>query len=208
MSAASTPAVQAWRPLIDQNVNFGDPSRDTDRMLAWIAEESGGNPASLGAPFEVGIFQLDLEDGPAWGASIQTLHGNFTADATSQTLTRPLTDDEKLLQVTSGLAFVAHARSVAQTALDQAGLTWSADDVWCLTKLVHALPVLVTSFVPACANALGTAITWTEFRSWCENLTADQVDAINKISRYMPFGRLFDNAEVVGYLPGPDGSGG
>lgn len=208
MSSPFTPAVEAWRTLLEQHAHFGDPSRDTDRLLAWITEESGGNPAALGAPYEVGIFQLDLEDGPAWGGTIQTLHGNFTDSATSQSLNRPLTDDEKLLQVTTGLAYVAHARSTAQAVLDQAGLTWSDDDIWCLTKLHHALPVLLSSFVPACAAKLGTGITWSDFRGWCEKLSASDVAAINDISRYMPFGRLFDNAEKVGYLPGPDGSAG
>ena len=208
MCDVTSNSVQAWRPLLEAHADFGDPSRDVDRLLAWIAEESCGNAGSLGSQYEVGIFQIDLEDGPAWGASVQSLHGAFTSSPTSQVLTRPLTDDEKLLQVTSGLAYVAHVRNVSQTQLASAGLTWSDDDTWCLTKLQHGLPAIPGELLAQAAqNApLGTGIGWQEFRAYVQGLATSDLPANLKPYAYK-FDQIFNNAERVGYLDGPDGGG-
>lgn len=207
------PNVEAWRHLIEKHIGegFGDPSRDVDRALAWIHEESGGIPSALGEPYEVGIFQLDLQDGPAWGGTLWTLHGAFSESPTSQKLVRALRPDELDLQVTSGLAYIQHARVAAQAQLRAAGLTWSADDVWCLTKLQHGLPGLPHWFLPAYAKGPAPYFeqTWTDFRAWVMALDPQQTAAINKaVAPYRGiFEKLFDNAEHVGYLPGPDGGG-
>lgn len=204
-------SVEYWRSRLEQHVDFGDPSRDVDRMEAWLTEESGGNPAALGAVYEVGIFQLDLQDGPAWGASIATLHGNFTASATSQTPTRDLTDAEEELQVTSGLAYVKHARAVALQQISSHGMTWSDDDTWCLSKLHHGLPVLVSAYFNTFASSNGNTGTWSDFRDYVNGLSlADSQKIYANAARYMKNGSfdwLFDNAEKVGYLDGPDGGG-
>src|SRR5438067_7891500 len=125
-------SVAYWQPQLAQHA--AELADAMPKLLAWIAEESGGNPADLGALYEVGIAQLDLQDGPAWGASIATLHGNFTATAASKDVARWLTDDEELLQVTSMLEYVRHARNVALRELANNNLSWSDDDTWALTK--------------------------------------------------------------------------
>lgn len=189
-----------WAPLLAAAA----PDLPTDKLVAWIREESDGQPGALGTVYEVGIFQIDLEDGPAWGASIATLHGNFTVSASSQVLTRELTDAEEQLQVSSGIAYVRHCLSVAQSYLSNAGASWDDEDLWCLVKLVHALPALVVAYVPAAAQA-DTVQSWGDYRSFCESLSSTDAAAISSAAaRYMPWGHLFDNAEKVGYAGQPN----
>lgn len=173
------------------------------RMRAWIAHESGGNPSALGKSYEVGIGQLDLQDGPAWGGTLDTLHGNFSAGTTSQVTVRDLTADEEQLQVTSMAAYVRHALGVSQSELAAQGLTWSDDDLWCLVKLQHALPDLARSGIPIAAQA-GQAGDWDTYRAYLEALPAS---ALPSSAPYSPWSRLFDNAELVGKL-GLDGAAG
>lgn len=184
-----------WRPLF-----VAADAPEPDALVAWIREESDGSPAALGSVYEVGIFQIDLQDGPAWGASVESLHGTgaFTSSASSQTLTRELTDAEEALQVSSGIAYVKHCLSVAQSALAKAGASWSDDEVWNLVKMCHALPGLVVFFVPAAAQA-GAMYNWGEYRSFVESLSKTDAAAINSnTARYYPFTRFFDNSERVG----------
>ena len=193
-----------WRDLLEQLA--GEFVGDVDKLIAWIAEESGGCPAALGAVFEVGIWQLDLEDGPAFGGTLDSLHGAFCASPSSTTLTRELTADEEQLQVTTGLAFVRHARQVATDNLAANGLSWSSDDdVWALTKLYHALPRLVDQYLAAAAAA-GAASSWSDYRTYLLGLSKDDAIAVNSVvgsnPNYFPFGRFVTNAEAVGFAGG------
>lgn len=192
-----------WRSLLEQ---YGQ-ELDVAKLSAWIAEESDGCPSGLGSMYEVGIFQIDLQDGPAWGGSIETLHGAFSVSPTSQHLARELTSDEEILQVTTGVAFVQHARSYAQQNLAASSLSWSDDDVWCLTKLYHALPRLSDQFLAAAAAA-GQASSWSDFSSYLTGLSqsdAQQVNSavaaygVDKTGNWVGFTRFIRNAERVGY---------
>lgn len=203
-------SVEYWRDRLDASVDFGDPSRDTDRCIAWITRESAGNPAAIGTQYEVGIFQIDMQDGPRFGGTIATLHDNFAAapasarSAASQRLARDLTDDEEALQVSTGLAMVGHYRDVSLSELGAQGLTWSDDDVWCMTKLQHGLPGIPAELLAPCVRALGTGIAWSDFRSYCEGL--DSSSRPSNLRGY-DFTTIFNNAESVGYLGGIDGGG-
>lgn len=133
---------EAWRERVRKfNRKLGSDEFPEDFLIAWIDHESGGNPAALGAATEVGIFQVDMQDGPRFGGSVETLHTNF-APYGKQTATRALTEAEKDLQVTTGLsmvrAYVARARSHASSV----GADWPAgsSDFWKLVKWQHALP--------------------------------------------------------------------
>lgn len=175
------------------------------RLLAWIGMESSGFPQALGACTEVGIFQIDLQDGPRYGGSTDTLHTAFCTAPCQASRTRDLTDDEEQLQVTSGAAMVREYLADAQSRIASAGLGWTDDDTWCLVKLQHALPAL--RLMLASAAGAGQAIDWPTFRGWATNLTADQIAATGAMSaatavRYMPMDRYFDNGEKVGYLDG------
>ncbi len=192
MGSLMDASVLRWQPLLEQYA--GDlPSGSVDALLAWIAEESDGRPESTGASYEVGIFQLDLQDGPAWGASIAQLHQTYDQ----------LDDAGKALQVTSGLAYVNHARSVALSQLNAYTLSWSDADVWKLTKLQHGLPGIPVWFLPAAANA-NAANDWDSFRSFMDGLSQSDAYSIAPTSRtttanyYARFGAILDNAERVG----------
>lgn len=172
------------------------PDLPTDRLLAWIGEESGGRPNSTGKSYEVGIFQIDLQDGGAYGATIATLN-----------ISGQLTPEQEALQVSSGIAYVRHCLSVAQSELDAINATWGDDELWNLVKLQHALPALPKYMLPA-ADQQGQAGSWGDFRAFTVGASAAQVDSYTykSCTPYMPFGRLFDNAERVGGASGPLGA--
>jgi hypothetical protein len=213
-----TYGVEYWRDRIANALDFGDPSRDVDRLQAWITEESGGNPASVGTVYEVGIFQIDMQDGPRFGGSVQSLHDDFAAVAIAglsswasssqrsqaQVVARTLSDAQEALQVSTGLAMVKHYRDVSLQQLQAHGLTWSDDDTWCLIKLQHGLPGIPAELLGPAVTSGGTEIGWSEFRAYCEGLS--NADRPSNLRGYN-FTQIFDNAEKVGYLGGFDGSG-
>jgi hypothetical protein len=178
----------------------------TARLVAWIAEETGGNPCGLGAPTEVGIFQIDMQDGPVAGGSVDTLHGNFSTSPLVQTRARSLTPDEEALQVSTGIKYV---RSCLARAKETAP-TWSDTDIWCLTKMVHCLPAMVSQFFPQAAAA-GHATSWDDYQGYARSLKTEQFP--KSVQRYVykfwgPRG-IFPNCERVGAADGstPDGTG-
>lgn len=194
--------VEYWRPLLERFTAEGEVGEGipVEACLAWIKEESGGNPADLGAPYEVGIFQLDLEDGPAWGGTLDTLHGNFTDSATSKRVVRPLTTAEEELQVRSGLQYLQHARNRAHGLLAAKNIDWGEGrDFWAYVKLYHALPRLTDNYFNAAAGA-GGASDWDSYRAWVQNLSQSDAAEINSAvaTRYYPFDKYFSNAENVG----------
>jgi len=172
------------------------PDLPTARLLAWIAEESGGNPCALGTRYEVGIFQIDMQDGPVAGGSVDTLHGNFAAGPTSQVRARSLTADEEALQVSTGVTYVRSCLARAQ----QAAPTWEGADLWSLTKMCHALPAIVSQLLPQAAAA-GHASSWADFKGYALGCQRSQLPTV--LQRYAPLDRFFANAGRVG---GADGA--
>lgn len=154
-------SVEKWRPLVAKHNN----NLPIEFLLAWIAKESGGNPASLGAITEVGIFQIDMQDGPRYGGTLESLHRNFAAPS-SQTLLRPLTDAEKVLQVTTGVAMVADYRDRSRARLAEVYANWpeGSSDFWSLVKWHHNLPAytkpLLRDYVAANGAPPGTFDAW------------------------------------------------
>jgi len=186
-----------WVDLLSQHVD--DPSW-VPYCSRWIAEETDGCPAGLGQVTEVGIFQLDLQDGPKWGATVDTLHGNFSVSPSSQSLARDLTPDEETLQVTTGLTFIRWVRQHNQANLDHLGISWSDDELWAFTKLYHALPRLTDNYLDAAHN-VGATSSWSDFAAYLRGLSKDDAAGINSAvaAKYWPFGKYVDNAEAVGF---------
>ena len=157
--------VEAWRSLLEDNA--GD--LDVEFLLAWINRESAGSACSYTKYHECGIFQLDPSNMATVGTSEAELR---TACNTGQWPVRELTDDEKLTQVTTGIAFVNHCRDVAREKLAANGLAWDEDsvDFWRLVKMVHAAPARLShlsadtpdwdSFKAACLAAGDTPAAW------------------------------------------------
>lgn len=198
-----------WVPLLQQNGS----DLPLERLTAWIEEESRGFPQAHGACTEVGIFQIDLQDGPKYGATMDNIHTNFCSARCEAVRVRDLTDDEEQLQVTTGLAMVRDFLQDSQSRLSSIGASWSDDDLWCFVKLHHGLPVLKYMLAPA--NQAGQAGDWGSFRSWVCGLSKDECVATGQVSQavvdnknYWPFDRFFDNAEAVGYLGAGGLSGG
>lgn len=171
------------------------PDLPTARLVAWIAEESGGNPAALGSTKEVGIFQIDMQDGDVAGGSVQSLHGDFTSSASSQTISTPLTDDQEQLQVSTGITYVRACLAKAQ----QAASSWDDSDTWCLTKMVHALPAVVSQLLPQASTA-GHDTSWADFKGYVGSLQRN--DLPSNLHRYYPLTRFFVNCGRVGGASG------
>lgn len=166
-------------------------------LNAWIREESQGFPQALGSRYEVGIFQIDLQDGSNWGASTDTLHTAFCASSTSQVRTRDLTDDEEYLQVDSGASYIRSLYALSKQRTE--GLGWSEQDLWSLVKLHHALPWIPAQLLPL-ARSASEAGSWEAFRVYTLGLSHADVAAISPTvaAKYMPFDRFFVNAARVG----------
>jgi hypothetical protein len=129
----------------------------------------------------------------------------------TQKQARPLTSEEKRLQVRSLVNLVKGNSRVVSFHLLAAGVNWpeTSADFWSLVKLRHALPAWVTSYLGPCGEDLGHApATWAEFRGWIEGLSDSRVVAINPAVR--PWAslaerrRLFDNAEKTGSAAVPE----
>lgn len=205
--AAQFPApVEAWRSLIAEKADgTGLP---IDFLLMWVQRESYGNPCALGIPgVEAGIAQTYHPDDDRFGATFDQLRAACVTGKQEQA--RPLTADEKDLQVTSLVGLVKNARDAARAQMKGAGIAWSesSSDFWKLVKLRHALPALGADYLQPCADALGhPPATFAEFREWMEGLTDDQVIAINaKVKPWSSLAqrrRLFDSAEKTGSVVG------
>lgn len=185
-----------WNQLLQDNA----PDLDRGKLLAWIQEESGGFPQALGAVYEVGIGQLDLQDGPAYGGTLASLHSDFCESPSSTKRVRDLTDDEEILQVTSLAAMARDYLTVADSQLAAIGQTWSDDDRWALAKLRHGLPGIAKSFLRP-ANDAGSADDFQAFEAWVMVQSHDVLYGIDHgTTAYMSrFGAIFANAEAVGY---------
>jgi hypothetical protein len=206
-AAETFPApVEAWRSLIADKADGSDVP--VDFLLMWVRYESYGNPCALGVKgHEAGIAQTWHPDDDRFGATYDELRAPCVED--KQETARPLTGDEKDLQVTSLVAMVKNARDAARAQMARAGVTWpeTSSDFWKLVKLRHALPAWGSDYLVPCARALGhPPATFGEFRTWIESLSDDEVIAINKNVRpFAPIAqrrRLFDNAEKTGVAGG------
>lgn len=208
-----TPTVERWRSLVREHAN-GLP---VEFLLAWISWESGGLEEALGSAYEVGLFQINMADGPAYGGTIDTLHNNFAPFGVAKK-TRPTTDAEKLLQVTTGVNQATHYAELSTSRLHAIGADWprGSSDFWCLVKLHHGLPALPGSFLSACRNALGRAPSgWSEFRDYLVNISQSDAQRVHAgAAAYWGskgkkgFQRFTDNAEATGKFGGVELLGG
>ena len=192
------PAVERWRPLVAKLAR----GLDVDFLLTWIQLESGGNPCATGiANKEAGLFQSYHPADDRHGATFEALRAACALG--QQTASRPLTDAEQQLQVSSGIALARACLDVASSALKAIGAYWSPRDRYCLAKLVHALPAYVYRFPAAYVSARGKApVGWGDFRAWVRSLSEEAVIAIDRgvqpWSSVAQRDRLFDLAERAG----------
>jgi hypothetical protein len=170
---------EAWRPLLTQYA--GDIP--VDALVAWIDEESGGNPCSLGmiengVDIECGIFQLMSPDNTNDGGTTCAALRASCAGPASASQARGLTDDERILQVTSGLRYVQVQRAAARQALASVRATWpeNSGDFWALVKSRHGAPAVASDLLPAVAAKLGHAPSnWSEFVNTYTTMSANEI---------------------------------
>lgn len=197
---ATFPAqVEAWRALIEERAaGTGLPM---DFLLKYVQNESFGNPCAQGVPgIEAGIAQTWHPDDDRHGATFAQLREGCSG----QSIVTPLSDFQKDRQVKVLISKVTSDRASARSAMSRAGVDWSEDstDFWCLVKLVHGLPALVTDYLPRA----GRPSSWAEFRSYVMSLSEAEVVAINK--NVFPWrstserARMFDTAEKTGMTVG------
>lgn len=219
------PSVEQWRSRVR---TYAAEKRDAlgavvrrslpvEFLLAWMWMESAGRPEALGSQYEVGLFQINMADGPAFGGNIDTLHRNF-APATEQRLTRQLTDAEKDLQVTTGLNMVDAYRTKSESQLAAAGASWpqGSSDFWSLVKLQHALPAIPYSFLKAYRAEKGAPPPdWKTWATWLNGLSAARVSSISSaVGHYYgsngkpALTRFTSNAEKAGNYGGVEFFGG
>lgn len=151
-----SPSVEAWRSYIDRYRG----TIPADFLLAWESKESGGNPCSYTSLGESGIFQIHPDE----SKYVTNFAGLRTACSGSKK-TRNLTEDEKALQVTTGVELVNHYRDSVRAQLANVGAEWSesSPDFWKLVKLGHALPAVSKESLPWMTKQFGPPSNWLDF---------------------------------------------
>jgi hypothetical protein len=175
--------VESWRPVMEER--RGDVP--IEFLLSWLAHESGGNACSTGFAgqqfpdgqfkFEAGIGQAFFQASTREALNSKTTFGGVTlaelrVGCNGQTLTRPLTADEKEPHVVAFLGEVNSQRAKTRDQLDAAGISWpeETEDFWMAVKLQHNLPCIPLSFFKPAAAA-GKADSFAQFESFVNGLS-------------------------------------
>jgi len=153
------PLVERWRPEVTRAAQkYGVP---VDPALKWIQIESGGDLSSIGSPFEVGPFQLNLNPHEAgndgrFGATLEGLRVVARKSDERAKQHQDVSDVSWLTPAELDMAIGAGVRKVAsaiQTARDMFAKTntsWPeiSPDFGNAVKQIHAAPAVVTELLP------------------------------------------------------------
>lgn len=195
-----------WNPLIAELAG----EIPAEFLVRWKDRESGGNPCSKGAwggPWEAGIGQAYYEraerSSRVFGVTLDELRGMCATD--TQTMTRAPTDEEMRAHVSQLVEMARQYIATARFKLDALSLYWSEEDVLCLAKLYHALPVLVTTHLSVAAQD-GKASSWDDYRQYLGSMEQSEVRQIDVragyqtggAAPYWPLDRLYNNAQLTG----------
>jgi len=201
-----TYSVEQWRSfIVDQ---AGQANQYVEFHAAWIAVESGGNPAAVGsihatAPDgyarEIGLYQLyNPDEVTLAGVTSADLRAGCAAPTGTQQLIRPLTDDEKVTHIRAGVSYIAKRIITCDGYLASAVSDWNDRDRMRLVKLIHTLTGLPRAAVQFTRDRLGRGPTdWAELRATVESQDLSAYGGKN-LQAYGPFTREFNNAEKVG----------
>ncbi len=192
------PSVEAWRPYVRAlSPAFGFGPRDEAFIMNYITMESGGRPCSVGFPGEVDAQGQPLESGIGQfmsphdialaGTTVQNMRRACSprvsfpgltraspqaeiaaARALEEAQTRPLTETEKLEQVTALLTFLRGIVQIVERSFRDLGVSWSRDsaDYLAMVKGYHAGQSFPTAGLAAAKRALGRPpASWREFVS-------------------------------------------
>lgn len=151
-------SAEQWRPVFAQLA----PDLPQDFLVAWLHNESGGNPCSTGIPnVEAGIFQTFHPADDRFGASFSDLRagcqGQAIVDAGAV---------KRDLQARAGINFIRNKIGVATAHLAAAGVSWpqSSPDFWMAVKQEHALPCVMGDLLPRVTRKFGPPPDWNTFK--------------------------------------------
>ena len=204
------PLVERWRDEVAKCAK-GLP---VDPILEWIRIESGGDMCSIGAPTEVGIFQLMFPGDSKYGATLDGLHAICQKSKTRNPRDISwLTEDELDMQVGAGIRKVLAARERVRRVFAQNGVSWpeASFDFGSAVKQIHATPAVIVELIPKITRRDGAPpASWSDLRQKVMSFPADQMGQglrrlWNAPSKHGLRNRLEDtlrNAEFVGRVWG------
>jgi hypothetical protein len=182
-------SVEEWIPIVEKvspgfgvDLNTGRPVIPTNFVRAWLTVESGGNPCSIGSPWE-NFAQGPIESGPFQlmyphdinqaGTTVAAMRANCAmpipsfpglsrnssnaekaqARAAAEAQARPLTEAERLKHVIAGLTYIASTMKL----VDATGIGWSKTDpgYWALVKAHHGASSWPAAGVQLAKQGLG-----------------------------------------------------
>lgn len=196
-SVTVSPTTDAYRALVA--VRLADPrflGINLDFCMRWMQEESAGNLCARGKadqwgtgdahsakfPREMGLGQLyNIDDFRQFGIDPASFRA-YCKPGDSQEMSREATADEIDQQVVGFLLLVDKCRKAARAV--STGWDESSADFRCMTKLYHALPVLVTpGFVKVVAILGRKPSGWMEFADVLPSTTQYPKSTVNHLCR-------------------------
>ena len=204
------PLVERWRDEVARRAK-GLP---VDAILEWIRIESGGDMCAIGAPTEIGIFQLFFPGDAKYGATLDGLRAICQRSKTQDPRDISwLSEAELDMQVGAGIRKVIASRERVRQVFGQNGVSWpeSSFDFGSAVKQIHATPAVIVELLPKIARRDGAPpASWPELRQKVMAFPADQMGPglrrlWNAPSKHGLTNRLEDtlrNAEFVGRVWG------
>ena len=207
------PLVERWRDEVAKRAQ-GLP---VDAILEWLRIESGGDMCSIGAPTEVGIFQLMFPGDAKYGATLDGLRA--ICGKSKQQNPRDiswLSEADLDMQVGAGIRKVLASRDVVRRVFSQNGVRWpeTSFDFGSAVKQIHAAPAVITELVPKITRRDGAPPTsWSDLRHKVMSFPVAQMgEGLKRLwnapSKHGLANRLEDtlrNAELVGRVWGSAG---
>jgi hypothetical protein len=164
------PLVERWRGFVTAYAApLGLP---VDPILRWLEIESGGDTCAVGAWYELGVFQLNLNPAESgnnsrFGATIDGLKAICAKSNRPGFTIAQLTPAEVDMEIGAGVRMVAEARDRIRATFADAGVRWPENtfDFGSAVKQIHALPAVVFELLPQIARASGPPLDWAHFRA-------------------------------------------
>ena len=200
------PLVERWRREVEKRAK----DLPVDAILEWIRIESGGDMCSIGAPTEVGIFQLMFPGDTKYGATLEGLRGLCARSKRQNPADISWLSDADLdMQVGAGIRKILASRETVRRAISQNRVGWPEEsfDFGSAVKQIHAAPAVITELLPKITRRDGTPpASWSDLRQKVMSLPVAQMgDGLRKLwnlpSRHGLANLLEDtmqNAETVG----------
>lgn len=173
ISCLFMPGAERWRSQLASMA----PDIPTNFLIAWLEEESGGNPCSLGITTpgkqEAGIWQTMHPQDDKYGATYDQLRQGCTG----QTVTDASAVDNTAQMAGINMVRDYMARTTAQLAA--VGVPWGPDssDYWKAVKSIHGLPCILSDLLPRVVAKSGPPATWDDFRDKVMQMSPSEMGA-------------------------------